>query len=55
MLRALVDGMATAATEQAPVSEAAMRAWRQRRLALAGTDSLRVGHMDLLALPPSRP
>lgn len=52
--RALVDGMAAAASEQDPASAAAMAAWRQRRHALAGTGSVRVGHLDLLALPPAR-
>jgi hypothetical protein len=52
--RALVDGMATAAGEQDPVSAAAIEAWRQRRHALAASGSVRVGHLDLLALPPVR-
>ncbi|MGE0430148.1 class I SAM-dependent methyltransferase [Hydrogenophaga sp.] len=50
--RALVDGIAAAATEQSPASAAALRAWRQRRRALCHTTRLRVGHVDLLALPP---
>lgn len=52
--RALVDGMATAASEQDPISGAAIDAWRQRRHALAASGSVRVGHLDLLALPPAR-
>jgi hypothetical protein len=51
--RALVDGMATAAREQDPISSAAIEAWRQRRHALAVAGSVRVGHLDLLALPPT--
>jgi SAM-dependent methyltransferase len=50
--RRLIDGIAAAAVEQAPQHAAALRAWRDRRLdAVAGT-SLRVGHVDLIALPP---
>jgi SAM-dependent methyltransferase len=55
MQRALVDGMATAASEQDPISSAAIESWRQRRHALATSGSVRVGHLDLLALPPTRP
>ena len=50
--RALIDGMAEAATEQQPAAAATVEAWRQRRQALAARSSLRVGHLDLLALPP---
>jgi SAM-dependent methyltransferase len=53
--RALVDGMAAAATEQDPALALPLQAWRQRRLALADAGSLRVGHVDLLALPPAPP
>lgn len=52
--RALVDGMASAASEQDPLSSAAVQAWRQRRHAWTATGSVRVGHLDLLALPPAR-
>jgi SAM-dependent methyltransferase len=52
LLRAMVDGMAAAAAEQDPAAAAPVQAWRQRRLALAARGSLRVGHVDLLALPP---
>ncbi|WP_382326590.1 class I SAM-dependent methyltransferase [Hydrogenophaga sp. UC242_50] len=48
---ALVDGIAHAACEQEPASLAALEAWRQRRHANATAGSLRVGHVDLLALP----
>jgi len=50
--RALIDGIAAAATEQSPDLVAALRSWRQRRRALCATARLRVGHVDLLALPP---
>ncbi|MBA2722428.1 MAG: class I SAM-dependent methyltransferase [Methylibium sp.] len=49
--RAMIEGMATAASEQAPDNEAAIRAWRQRRLALLERSCLRVGHTDLIAMP----
>jgi SAM-dependent methyltransferase len=49
--RALIDGMAAAASEQSPASAPSVRAWRQRRRALATESRLRVGHLDLLALP----
>lgn len=55
MQRALVEGMATAGSEQDPVSSAAIEAWRQRRHTLAASGSVRVGHLDLLALPPASP
>lgn len=53
--RALIDGMAAAATEQDPALVVPLEAWRQRRLALADAGGLRVGHVDLLALPPAPP
>ena len=49
--RALIDGMAAAACEQSPETAPSVRAWRQRRHALAQECCLRVGHLDLLALP----
>ncbi len=49
---ALIDGMASAASEQQRGLAATIEAWRQRRLALAARTTLRVGHTDLLALPP---
>ncbi|MDP3811643.1 MAG: hypothetical protein Q8Q78_11625 [Hydrogenophaga sp.] len=51
MQRALIDGMAQAATEQAPASAQALRAWQQRRHALADAGRVSVGHVDVLALP----
>jgi SAM-dependent methyltransferase len=52
LLDALIDGIAAAAQEQQPQAAALVQAWRQRRLALAPNGTLRVGHVDLLALPP---
>jgi SAM-dependent methyltransferase len=51
--RAMVDGIARAACEQEPAAAATVRAWQARRHAWAANGSLRVGHIDLLALPPS--
>lgn len=49
--RAMIEGMAGAASEQAPDNEATIRAWQQRRLALLERSSLRVGHRDFIATP----
>lgn len=60
---ALVDGIAQAAGEQASeqasdwrgdkrASAHRVRAWQQRRQARVGQCVLRVGHLDVLALPP---
>lgn len=51
MQRALIEGMARAAIEQAPGETHALDGWRQRRLALAEHSALRVGHLDVLAIP----
>jgi len=51
--RAMVDGIATAACEQEPAAAATVRAWQARRHAWTANGSLRVGHIDLLALPPA--
>lgn len=51
MQAALIDGMAYAALEQDAGAATTVRAWQQRRHALAGQASLRVGHRDVLALP----
>ena len=51
MQSALIDGMATAASEQSPVAATSIEAWRLRRLNIAPHSQLRVGHLDLLALP----
>lgn len=53
MQRAMADGMARAAAEQAPADAPRVQAWRERRLAQADSSALRVGHLDLLALPPA--
>lgn len=50
--KALIDGMAAAAIEQAPHRAPRVNAWRERRRALAPRACLRVGHLDVLALPP---
>lgn len=50
--RAMVDGMAAAAREQEPAAAATVQGWQQRRRGWAAQGSLRVGHVDLLALPP---
>ncbi|GHD02480.1 hypothetical protein GCM10007320_61790 [Pseudorhodoferax aquiterrae] len=51
MLQALLEGMARAATEQAPQAAATVQAWRARRAAPPPGSHLRVGHADLLAWP----
>ncbi|MET0209666.1 MAG: hypothetical protein ABW220_11545 [Burkholderiaceae bacterium] len=52
MLRAMVDGIAAAAADQAPqAQESVVASWRARRLAAIETSALVVGHRDLLALP----
>jgi hypothetical protein len=48
---ALIGGMAAAACEQSSASAETVEAWRKRRLAAAAHSQLRVGHLDLLALP----
>ncbi|WP_137920069.1 class I SAM-dependent methyltransferase [Hydrogenophaga sp. 2FB] len=50
--RALIGGMAAAAREQDPASQATLQAWCERRQAAVADSRLRVGHVDLLALPP---
>jgi SAM-dependent methyltransferase len=49
---ALVEGWADAAIDVSPADAARIDAWRDARLAAAGTARLKVGHEDLLALPP---
>lgn len=52
---ALVEGWAGAAIEQRPELEERVRAWAARRGGVKRPDlTLRVGHQDLLALPPDR-
>jgi hypothetical protein len=55
MLLATLDGIADAAREAGPEAADAVDAWAAHRRAAAerGTLSLRVGHLDLLALPPT--
>jgi SAM-dependent methyltransferase len=52
MQRAMAEGMARAAAEQSPADAARVRAWCERRLQQVAHGALRVGHVDLLALPP---
>ncbi|WP_213954725.1 class I SAM-dependent methyltransferase [Variovorax sp. dw_954] len=51
MLQAMVQGMAAAALEQDASARALVHAWSARRLAAIGRTSLRVGHVDVLAVP----
>ena len=55
MLLATLDGIAQAAREATPEAADVVDAWAARRRAAAerGALSLRVGHLDLLALPPT--
>lgn len=48
---AMIEGMAAAALEQAAEDGAAFAAWRERRLAVLARSRLRVGHLDLRAMP----
>jgi hypothetical protein len=52
--RALLEGYVVAATAIAPEHHAAIASWAERRRALisARRSRLRVGHLDLLLLPP---
>lgn len=52
--RELIAGWGQAAREQAPQAQQRITAWQQRRQAdlAAGRLGLRVGHVDVLALPP---
>ncbi|MCW7542134.1 class I SAM-dependent methyltransferase [Aquabacterium sp. A7-Y] len=47
--RALVEGMAGAALEQAPDAHTLVSGWRERRVSASA--ALRVGHLELLAWP----
>lgn len=51
MLHAMVEGVAAAAAEQAPIAHDLVEAWKQRRLAALGHSRLCVGHQDTLATP----
>lgn len=48
---AFIDGMAIAAAEQAPAATLAVQRWRDARLAALDRTRLRVGHVDLVAVP----
>lgn len=54
MVRAMVDGIGQAAIEQDLSSNAMVRRWQRRRLRQLAQTGLRVGHLDLLALAPTR-
>jgi hypothetical protein len=49
MLRAMIDGLAGAALEQASTQRDAIESWRALRLAQTAQTKLTVGHVDLLA------
>jgi len=49
--QALIDGIAQAAIEQAPLAAGTLRAWQSRRHALAERSTLRIGHLDVIATP----
>jgi SAM-dependent methyltransferase len=51
MLRAIVQGMGAAATEQSPDEAIRIGAWTKRRLSLIERTRLRVGHREIVALP----
>ncbi len=51
LLESLIDGMAEAALEQAPLRTVASRGWQGRRRSLVTQTRLRVGHADVLAWP----
>ena len=56
MMRAMVTGVAEAAAEASRAvgsTPAEVAGWRERRLGQVGTLGMRVGHLDLLALPQS--
>jgi len=54
LARALIEGWGTAASEQCPEDAPLIRGWAERRRATAARRfGLEVGHVDLLALPPS--
>lgn len=51
MLRAMIDGIAGAALEQAPSMHERVHAWQAGRIASIERSRLRVGHVDILATP----
>lgn len=52
---ALIDGMAAAALEQEPAAAPVTDAWRRLRVAALERTRLRVGHVDVIAVPPPGP
>jgi SAM-dependent methyltransferase len=52
LVDALVEGWVSAATEQRPERADQLRAWATRRTRQRSGFELRVGHQDVLALPP---
>jgi len=54
MLRALIEGTAQAARNAAPARDASIAAWESTRLdqALRARLAIRIGHRDILAIPP---
>ncbi|MDP1688053.1 class I SAM-dependent methyltransferase [Hydrogenophaga sp.] len=48
---ALIDGIGDAAGEQSRLQAPQVQAWQRRRRSMAPEAQLRVGHLDLLALP----
>jgi len=54
MLQAMVDGIATAATEQTPALTETIAQWQARKRAQAGHLQLRVGHAEVMGWPPER-
>jgi SAM-dependent methyltransferase len=54
LMAAMVDGLAEAVREQLPESSERADSWHARRMAMALQARLTVGHIDVLALPPSR-
>ena len=55
MLAAMIAGIAEAAIAQQPDAIDMARAWQARRMALIGHTRLRVGHVDLMAVPALAP
>lgn len=51
MQRAMIDGMSAAALEQDPAAQDAVQSWAARRGAGIGRSRLRVGHVDIVAVP----
>lgn len=54
LIQTMLRGMARAAHEQRPAAADRVQAWQTRRQAMALQTQLTVGHIDVLALPPSR-